>query len=450
MTNIAWLLKRFTDNHGSEALVWRDRTWSYGQLLELVVEARANLTGLGLGAGSTFILDADFSPRSIAVLLAGWDLGCIVVPIAAHVAKINRADIGRFCGASWHLKVGEGDSLVSLRMANHPAPTHVATLQEIGAPGVILFTSGSTGLPKGVVHDVTALLRKFQVPRHRQRLLTFLLFDHIGGINTLCYALSNGGCAITVPDRDVRTVCCAIQNHKVEVLPASPTFLNLMLLSGVLGEFDMSSLKLINYATEVMPEPLLRRLVSAFPQAEFRQSYGMSELGILRSKSRDKQSCWLKVGGEGFETRIVDGILQIKAESSMLGYINANSPFTADGWFNTQDEVEVDGDWIRVKGRKSDIINVGGEKVYPAEVEAVLLELENVADAVVSRESHPIIGNIVIATLHLVHDEPTAKLVNRVRQHCYNRLPPYKVPVKIKIGTHLALSERFKKDRRND
>lgn len=449
MTGISWLFDRFADNREADAMVWNNQTWSYGQLLELVEGARANLGDIGLTAGSVFILDADFSPRSVATLLAGWDMGCIVVPIAAHVAKINRPEIGRFCGASSHLRLGEGDVLLSVGMADHPVPTHVASLQKSGSPGLILFTSGSTGLPKGVVHDVNALLRKFQVPRHRQRLLTFLLFDHIGGINTLCYALSNSGCAITVSDREVRTVCQAIQDHKVEILPASPTFLNLILMSGMVQQFDMSSLKLINYATEVMPESLLKRLVSAFPQVEFRQSYGMSELGILRSRSRDNQSCWVKVGGEGFQTRIVDGILQIKAESSMLGYINADSPFTADGWFDTQDEVEVDGEWIRIKGRRSDVINVGGEKVYPAEVEAVLLELDNVADAVVSREPHPIIGNIVTATLQLVHDEPKADLVNRVRLHCYSKLPPYKVPVKIKVEANLTLSERFKKERRN-
>lgn len=87
---------------------------------------------------------------------------------------------------------------------------------------------------------------------------------------------------------------------------------------------------------------------------------------------------WDKIGGEGFETRVVDRILQIKATSAMLGYLNAPSLFTSDGWFITGDSVEVNGEYLRILGRKSTIINVGGENVYPSEVESVIQEMENI------------------------------------------------------------------------
>ncbi len=134
----------------------------------------------------------------------------------------------------------------------------------------------------------------------------------------------------------------------------------------------------------------------------------MTELGIMRTQSQSNDSVWIRVGGEDYQTRIVDGILHIKAKSSMLGYLNAPSPFDEEGWFNTQDEVDVDGEWLRFKGRKSEIINVGGEKVYPAEVETVLMEDSNVADATVTKEPHAILGNIVVAELTLHEEEPLA------------------------------------------
>jgi len=87
--------------------------------------------------------------------------------------------------------------------------------------------------------------------------------------------------------------------------------------------------------------------------------------------------------GEGFETRVVDGILHIKAKSAMLGYLNSPSPFTEDGWTITGDSVEVDGEYMRFMGRQSEIINVGGEKVYPGEVESVIQEFDNVAEVTV-------------------------------------------------------------------
>src|SRR5690606_4435291 len=169
--------------------------------------------------------------------------------------------------------------------------------------------------------------------------------------------------------------------------------------------------------------------------------------GILRSKSRSDDSLWGKVGGEDYQTRVVDNILHIRAKSSMRGYLNAPSPFDAEGWFNTQDEVEVDGEWLRFLGRKSEIINVGGEKVYPAEVESVLLELPNVVDATVRGERHPITGSIVVAELRLREPEDRKSLSKRVRQHCRERLAAFKVPVKIHVGEAARISERFKKAR---
>ena len=120
-----------------------------------------------------------------------------------------------------------------------------------------------------------------------------------------------------------------------------------------------------------MPENTLERIHELLPGVRLQQTYGLSEVGILRSKSKSSDSLWVKVGGEGFETRIVDGMLEIKARSAMLGYLNAPSPFTNDGWLKTGDVVEQDGEYIRILRRDSEIINVGGEKVYPAEVERV-------------------------------------------------------------------------------
>ena len=311
----------------------------------------------------------------------------------------------------------------------------------------MLFSSGSTGAPKASLHDLSALLAKYQVERHQKRIITFLLFDHIGGFNTLLYTLANRGCVIALRERSPEAVCEAIARHRAQILPTSPTFLNLLLMSEAWRDHDLSSLELITYGTEMMPARTLARLHELFPAVRLLQTYGLSELGILRSKSRGDDSLWVKVGGEDYETRVVDNILHIRAKSSMLGYLNAPSPFDAEGWFNTQDEVEVDGEWLRFLGRKSEIINVGGEKVYPAEVESVLLELDEIHDPTVYGERHPITGNIVVAELCLREPEDRKALSKRVRKHCRERLAAFKVPVKIHVGERARVSERFKKAR---
>jgi acyl-CoA synthetase (AMP-forming)/AMP-acid ligase II len=183
------------------------------------------------------------------------------------------------------------------------------------------------------------------------------------------------------------------------------------------------------------------------PQVDLQQTYGLSEVGILRSKSRSPDSLWVKLGGEGFQTRVVDDILQIKAESAMLGYLNAPSPFTADGWFNTGDKVEVDGEYFRILGRQSEIINVGGQKVYPAEIESVIQAMPNVAEVAVYGEKNPIMGQIVCSTIRLRQPQDAKFFHRELRQFCRQRLQEFQVPVKLKIVETSLYGERFKKMR---
>jgi acyl-CoA synthetase (AMP-forming)/AMP-acid ligase II len=197
-----------------------------------------------------------------------------------------------------------------------------------------------------------------------------------------------------------------------------------------------------------MPESTLKRLTQIFPNVRFLQTYGLSELGILRSKSKDSGSLWVKVGGEGFETKIVDGILWIKAESAMMGYLNAPSPFTEDGWFITGDAVEIDGGYIRILGRESEIINVGGEKVYPGNVESVLQAMDGVEDVLVNAESNPITGQIVKAQIKLSTGETSAQFRKRMRAFCRDKLSKNQIPQKIVLVDDKMHSERFKKIRR--
>jgi acyl-CoA synthetase (AMP-forming)/AMP-acid ligase II len=197
-----------------------------------------------------------------------------------------------------------------------------------------------------------------------------------------------------------------------------------------------------------MPESTLKRFNKQFPGIRLLQTYGLSELGILRSKSRSSDSLWVKVGGEGFDTRVVDNKLEIKATSAMLGYYNAPSPFTADGWFITGDMVEVDGEYIKILGRDSEIINVGGEKVYPAEVESVIQTMEGVLDISVSAEKNPFTGQMVKARVQLEAGETLKEFRRRLREFCHGKLENYKIPQKIVLVEEGTYGERFKRMRK--
>ena len=168
-------------------------------------------------------------------------------------------------------------------------------------------------------------------------------------------------------------------------------------------------------------------------------------IGQAKSYEYDHEVRNNSIGLRDKEYKIIkpEGIFRI----FILGYLNAPSPFTEDGWFKTGDAVEVDGEYIKILGRKSEIINVGGEKVHPQEVENVILEIDNVAEVTVYGEKNPIIGNIVCAKIRL-HDNNVHKgIINEIKNHCRKKLQNYKIPIKIFIEDELQHSERFKKKR---
>ncbi len=446
MTTSDEFLVRLGDHAQREAMIWRGQAYFFRDLLALMAAQQAEFVAADLLPGSVVAIDGDFSPASAAALLAVLAARGVAVPLTASVAR-KAAEFCETAGVQWIVTVDEHDRM-SLRATPRQArPELIARLRAAQHPGLVLFTSGSAGQSKGVVHDADLLLKKYLRPRHCLRTLAFLLFDHIGGLDTLFYNLANGSCLVTVANRLPDAVCAAVESHHVEVLPVSPSFINLLLLSGACRRYDLSSLQVMTYGAEVMPESTLARLCQALPHVKVLQKFGTTEIGTMRSHSRSSDSVWVKIGGEGYQTRVVDEMLQIKAESAMLGYLNAPSPFTEDGWFITGDRVEVDGDYYRILGRQSDMINVGGQKVNPAEIEGVLIDLENVRDVAVYGKKNPILGEIVAARFELAHGEELQSLRRRVRQHCQGRLATHKIPGEIAIVPGPLYGARMKKMR---
>ena len=132
----------------------------------------------------------------------------------------------------------------------------------------------------------------------------------------------------------------------------------------------------------------------------------------------------------------------------MLGYLNAPTPIDEDGWMNTGDLVEEKEGLIRFVGRKSDIINVGGQKVFPAEVEDVILEVAGVTEASVRGIPNAVLGNAVVARVSLEKSKDHALEIERIRDHCRMRLQKFKIPIRFEIVDQGSMSgNRSKKMR---
>lgn len=390
-------------------------------------------------SGDVVALIGDFDAHSLATLLHLIDRRAIVVPLTAATHPEHEYF---FESASVDVVIETGTAR-SIRdaQASHPL---LDQLRQTGHPGLVLFSSGTTGRPKAILHDFTTFLARYRTTRPTLRTLNFLLFDHIGGINTFFHTIFNGGQVIVPSGRTPQDVAADISSYHVELLPTTPTFLRMMLLEGLLDKAaDLYSLKVITYGTERMDQSTLDQLCHALPHVDFRQTYGMSELGILRVKSKARNSLWMKVGGEGVELKTVDEVLHIRSANRMLGYLNADSPFDAEGWYDTGDIVEQDGPYLKIIGRSRQMINVAGVKILPAELERVALLHPDVLFAKARGVPNPITGEYIEITC-----QPRAGAqLNRhiLRDHFSRHLSEHLRPQSIRIG-EVTVSHRYKQE----
>lgn len=386
-------------------------------------------------AGDVVAIIGDFNPPSILTFLRLIDLGAIVVPLT--VETIHEHEYF-FESALVDIVIKDGKAARRNHDTQHEL---INLLRAKNHAGLVLFSTGTTGRPKAILHDLTQFLKRFETVRPTLRTINFLLFDHIGGINTLLHTLFNKGVVVAPEARTVDSVLETCRKYDVEVLPTTPTFLRLMLISGSVPEKIPACLKVITYGTERMDQPTLDDLCRLLPNIDFRQTFGMSELGIVRVKSESRNSLFMKVGGEGVETRVVNNILHIRSTSRMLGYLNAPSPFDHEGWYNTKDIVEAKDGYYKVTGRISDVINVGGLKFMASEVERVALSFPNISLVKAFPKQNPITGQHVELSVQVVSGMiDKDALIAFLRQ----RLQPHMVPKRIRVED-ISVGHRFKK-----
>jgi long-chain acyl-CoA synthetase len=413
---------------------------TYDDVVREIGVWRGRFDAFGIEAGCSVGIRADYSVSAVAALFALFDRRAVAALIPRDRDPDRYLSDARTTGFLDLARDGHYEWRSLPQQESHPL---LDRLRAAGDGGIVLFTSGSTGYPKAALQSLEGFLYKFRRPGRSLRTLAFLLFDHVAGLDTLLYTVSNGGALILARQRDPQYVLALIESRRVEVLPTSPSFLRMLCLSRGAHTHDVSSLKIITYGSEPMDANTLSRVNRLFPNAQIIQKYGTTETGSPRTVSRANDSLWLKIKKDGVETKIVDDILWIRSEGAMLGYLNADSTLDDLGWYCTGDLVQVDGEWIRFLGRAVDIINVGGEKVAPAEVEQTLLALDIVSHALVSGTPHALMGQVVMAKVGLADASVDhGEAVKRIRQHCRERLAPYKVPVKIEVVT-----ERFENDR---
>ena len=444
---MSFILDKFKSFNSKNAIVFEDRIYSYEEFIKQIKDYKDILDKHNISSKVVVIL-GDYSFYNLALFFALYENKNIIVPITSNIKKVQDDFIEEsFCQTI--IKTDEKNLLIQ-DLKTISSHNIIDNLREKNSSGLILFSSGSTGKPKAMIHNLDTLIDSFKDKKEKSmNMLVFLMFDHIGGLNTVFNALFMGACLIIPKIKDAKTICELIEKYKIMVLPSSPTFLNLILISEEYKNYDLSSLRMITYGTETMPQSLLLKLKEVFPKVKFLQTFGTSETGISTTSSKSSNSLFMKLEDINGEYKIVENELWLRSKTQVLGYLNASmDSFTSDGWFKTGDLVEVDGEYIKIIGRAKEVINVGGQKVLPSEIESIILEMEEISDCMVYGEKNAITGQTVVCDVVL--NQEIENIKKRVRVFCKDRLDAYKIPTKVNVVDKTNFSDRFKKIRRKD
>ena len=437
-----WLVDKDFDE--KTAIIHNDKSYTYKELFDEIQKINKELLPQIKQGEVVAILD-DYSFYSIALLLALYQNKNIIVPIASKVEKEMQERVKEsFANKSISIKDKRYILLDNKVQTNHEM---ITSLQKNSSSGLILFSSGSTGKPKAMIHNFDNLVNHYKDKKEKSmNMLLFLMFDHIGGLNTLLNILSMGATMIIPKSRNADDICKLVQDYKIRVLPSSPTFLNLILMSKADEKYDLKSLRMITYGTEAMPESLLLRLQEKFPKTKFLQTFGTSETGIANASSKSSNSTFMKIDDPNLKYKIVNNELWLKSNTQVMGYLNASMESFEDGWFKTGDLVETTNDgYLKIIGRSKEVINVGGEKVLPNEVESIILSIPQIEDAMVYGEKNAITGQSVVCDV--VTDVDKKEIKKIIRTYCKDKLDKYKIPTKVNVVEKTNFSDRFKKMR---
>ena len=390
---------------------------------------------------SVVAIIGDYDSFTIKIFLKLIDKKTIILPLT----KDTKSDHNYYFKEACVDYVIEDKKIIKIKNKN--TNSLLSKFRKKSDAGLILFSSGTTGRPKAILHSMDTILKRYTGKKKPHVTMNFLLFDHIGGINTLLYTLFNYGQIVIPFNRNVVDVVNDIKRFSVELLPTTPTFLRMLLFDTSLDLAKLKSLKIITYGAELMDETTLQQASKIFPKISLRQTYGMSEIGILKVRSESNNSLWINIRGEGVEKKIINNVLYLKAKNRMFGYLNEKSPFDKNGWYNTNDIVTVkQNDYIKIVGRKSDVISVGGLKILPSEIERVALKSKKIKNAKAYGRNNPLTGqHVEIICEPRKNFKNYQQLKMNLKINFEKELHENFIPLKIKFDK-INYSYRYKKE----
>ena len=451
------------------------RTLDYGGLWRDARRFAARLAALGVVRGDRLALILPNGFEAVVATYDGWLAGAIVVPLNAQAKARDFEPWLRHAGA--RVVVHEADhrdaglAVAALDPRPHVIATRGASADALAwddalaieaappappsdadAPALILYTSGTTGRPKGVVlshanlgANVQAIVAYLELAAN-DSIVSVLPFYYSYGSSVLHTHLAAGARVVLEANTVFpHLVVEAIARERATGFSGVPSTFLLLLNRVTLADHDLSSLRYLTQAGGAMAPAVAARLRAALPRARLFVMYGQTEatarLSYLPPERFDDKPGSVGVPVAGVEIEVRDehgaalpadqvGEVHVRGPNVMRGYWQdpaLTAEVLAQGWLRTGDMGRLDADgFLFLSGRRSDMIKTGAHRVHPQDIEEVIAELREVAEVAVVGVDDALLGQVIKACIVPVDG---AEIVpDRIKAHCRERLAGYKIP----------------------
>ena len=475
MNLAASLARNAADNPDRVAIHLGDQTTSYGELDDQSARVAGLLADRGIAPGTPIGIMLPNVPEFASVYYGILRTGAVVVPmnplLKAREIAYYLGDSGAPVIFAWHITAPEveigakeaGAEAILVDPATFPdilataSPAPQVVDRAAYDTAVVLYTSGTTGHPKGAELTHANLINNVEVSAADLFQLGpddlifggLPLFHAFGQTCTLNAAIMTGASLTVLPRFDAAKALGILADQRVTIFAGVPTMFSALLHVPDRSDYDVSALRLCISGGAAMPVEVLRQFEDAFDCIVL-EGYGLSETSPVASfnhPGRERKPGSIGTPIRGVEMRVVDasgaevpqgevGEIAIRGHNIMKGYLNrpdaTAEAVSADGWFRTGDIGRVDEDgYYYIVDRKKDLIIRGGYNIYPREIEEVLYEHPEVAEAAVVGIPHPELGEEVGAAVAL---KPGATVTtDELRSYVKSQVAAYKYPRRVWI-----------------
>lgn len=321
----------------------------------------------------------------------------------------------------------------------------------------VLLTSGTTGVPKLVVHTLASLAGAIAPPADAETdprvWSTFYDIRRYGGLQIFLRCILTGmSLVLSSPQESTSDFLSRAASLGVTHISGTPSHWRRALMSQSAHQIAPQYVRL---SGEIANQALLNQLRCTYPLAHLVHAFASTEAGVVFEVQDGMEGVPISTIGNGamVESKVEDNSLRVRSSRTASCYLGALAPRLkdADGFVDTGDLLEMRDDRYYFVGRRDGVINVGGLKVYPEEIEAVINRHPAVQMSMVRARKHSLTGSLVVAdvVLHASGKHDLGTLQNDILLHCRENLSAYKVPAAINFIPALTVSQSGKVLRRN-